>query len=223
MGAGGFPIDLVLFGMIAAFLILRLRSILGRRTGFERPVDPRAQPRAATEFRGDTIEGHVEAAPAVADRPVPDAMSAVGQTLRQFADVDHSFDPARFLAGAEAAFRIIVAGFAAGDRVTLRGLLSDEMYRAFETAIAAREDAHQTQRSDIQSIGRVSIEEAGLRGTVATIGVRFVSDQISVTTGSDGLPVAGADAVMEITDIWSFERDLLSTDPSWRLIAARSA
>jgi predicted lipid-binding transport protein (Tim44 family) len=204
-------------------LILRLRSILGRRTGFERPVEPRAQPRTAAEFRGDTIEGRAEAAPAVSDRPVPDVTSAVGQTLRQLADVDHNFDPARFLAGAEAAFRIIVAAFASGDRVTLRGLLSDEMYRAFETAITVREDAHETQRSEIQAIGRVSIEDAGLRGSIATIAVRFVSDQISVTTGSDGLPVAGADAVMEITDVWSFERDLKSSDPSWRLIAARSA
>jgi len=223
MGAGGFPIDLVLFGMIAAFLILRLRSILGRRTGFERPVEPRAQPRAAAEFRGDTVEGHAEAGPASPERPVPEITSAVGQTLGQLANVDHNFDPARFLAGAEAAFRIIVTAFASGDRVTLRGLLSDEMYRAFETAITAREDAHQTQRSEIQSIGRVSIEEAALRGTIATIAVRFVSDQISVTSGPDGLPVAGADAVMEITDVWTFERDLQTSDPSWRLIAARSA
>jgi predicted lipid-binding transport protein (Tim44 family) len=58
---------------------------------------------------------------------------------------------------------------------------------------------------------------------MATIAVRFVSDQISVTMGADGLPVAGADAVTEITDVWTFERDLSATDPAWRLVAARSA
>jgi predicted lipid-binding transport protein (Tim44 family) len=137
--------------------------------------------------------------------------------------VDDNFDPGRFLAGAEAAFRLIVGGFASGDRVALRGLLSDEMYKVFETAITVREDAHQTQRSDIQSIAKVSIEDAGLRDSLATISVRIVSDQISVLMGQDGIPVSGADAVTEITDIWTFERDLRSSDPSWRLVAARSA
>jgi predicted lipid-binding transport protein (Tim44 family) len=224
MGAAGFPIDLVLFGMIAAFLILRLRSILGRRTGFERPADPRAQPASTTEFRGEVIEGHAESvAPPVSNRPVPDADTPLGTTLALMAKEDHAFDAGRFLTGAEAAFRMIVAAFANGDRVTLRGLLGDEMYRAFETAISAREANNQTQRSDIQSVDRVSIEEADLRGSQATISVRFVSDQISVLTGADGLPVAGAEAVTEITDLWTFERDLHSSDPAWRLVAARSA
>jgi predicted lipid-binding transport protein (Tim44 family) len=222
MGAGGFPLDLVLFGMIAAFLVLRLRSILGRRTGFERPVDLRPQPRAA-EFRGETIEGHAEPVAAGPVRAVPDADSPTGQALRRMSDIDRSFDPGHFLSGAETAFRMIVAAFAAGSRDVLRNLLADEMYQAFDSAITAREAANQTQRSEIKEISHATIEEAGLRGSQATIVVRFVSDQISVTTGADGLPVAGADAVTEITDIWTFERDLATTDPTWRLIAARSA
>jgi predicted lipid-binding transport protein (Tim44 family) len=222
MGAGsGFPIDLILFGMIAAFLILRLRSILGRRTGFERPPQP-YQPPAAPGTAGPVIDGQAEA-PAAASRPVPDPGSQIGQNLARMRAVDRGFDPAVFLDGAEKAFRMIVSAFAAGDRPTLRGLLSDETYKAFEQAIAGREAAGQTQTSTIHGIQSATIESADLRGTVASIAVRFVSDQTSLTKDKDGHPIAGADAVTEITDVWTFERDLATADPAWRLVSARSA
>jgi predicted lipid-binding transport protein (Tim44 family) len=137
--------------------------------------------------------------------------------------VDRRFDAARFLDGAEGAFRIIVTAFAAGDRAALQPLLSEETWRAFEGAIAARETAGETQRTEIRSIESAVIEQADLRGTIADITVRIVSDQINLTLGHDGLPVAGTDAVTEITDLWTFERNLTATDPTWRLVAARSA
>src|ERR1700742_3928685 len=117
MGAsGGFPIDLILFGMIAAFLVLRLRSILGRRTGFERQTPP-YQPQPPQPAAGPVIEGQAEP-PSAATRKLPEPASAVGQTLAQMNKVDRTFDPASFLDGAEKAFRMIVAAFASGDRVT---------------------------------------------------------------------------------------------------------
>jgi predicted lipid-binding transport protein (Tim44 family) len=222
MGSGGFPVDLILFGMIAAFLVLRLRSILGRRTGFERP--PQAyQPRRDGAPPGPVIEGRAEPAPASPARPVPDRASPAGEAMARMAAVDRSFDPARFLDGAEQAFRMIVTAFAAGDRVTLRNLLSDDTYRAFEQAIAAREAAGETQHTEIRSIEQATIESAALLDRIATITVRFVSDQVSETKAADGRVVSGTDAVTEIVDLWTFERDLSSRDPTWRLIAARSA
>jgi predicted lipid-binding transport protein (Tim44 family) len=137
-------------------------------------------------------------------------------------EIDRSFDPARFLAGAEQAFRMIVAAFAAGDRVQLRGLLSDETYKAFEEAISAREKAGDTQISQIKSIEQLAIEDANVRGTVGVVTARIVSDQISYTQDKNGRPTAGTDAVTEITDLWTFERDLTQRDPTWRLVAARS-
>jgi predicted lipid-binding transport protein (Tim44 family) len=134
-----------------------------------------------------------------------------------------AFDPVHFLAGAESAFGIIVTAFAAGDRAHLQPLLSEDTFRAFEAAITARETAGETQRTEIRAIHAATIEAADLRGNVADITVRFVSDQVNVTLGRDGLPVAGADAVTEITDLWTFERDLTAADPTWRLVAARSA
>jgi predicted lipid-binding transport protein (Tim44 family) len=223
MGAGSsFPIDLILFGMIAAFLVLRLRSILGRRTGFERQAPP-YQPPAGQSAAAPVIDGQAEPPAAAVARSLPEPTSPIGQTLGRMRAVDRAFDPTAFLDGAEKAFRIIVTAFAAGDRTTLQGLLSEETYRAFEQSIAAREAAGQTQVSAIHAIHTATIENAELRGPVASITVRFVSDQNSLTQDKDGHPVVGTDAVTEITDIWTFERNLSTRDPVWRLVSARSA
>jgi predicted lipid-binding transport protein (Tim44 family) len=220
---GGFPIDLVLFGMIAAFLVLRLRSVLGKRQGFERPDLP-AKPAATAVPRsmpqGQVIEGTAEALP---KRAVPEPTSEAGQVLARMQQIDPQFQPSRFLEGAETAFRMIVTAFAAGNREALRPLLSPDTFAAFDTAISARETAGETQKTEIRAIPTIDIDHAGIAGTVADITVRFVSDQVNVTLSQNGLPVGGAEAVMEITDLWTFERDLVSRDPTWRLVAARSA
>ncbi len=219
MGAGGFPVDLVLFGMIAAFLVLRLRSILGRRQGFERS-EPPARP-AARVAEAPVIEGVAERP--VSARPLPDPAGPVGQALARMQRIDRNFSPSRFLDGAESAFRMIVGAFAAGQREVLRPLLSPDTFRAFDAAITARETNGETQRTEVRAIQAATIEAADLRGNTADIAVRFVSDQVNLTTGPDGAVVSGTDAVTEIVDLWTFERDLGSSDPTWRLVAARSA
>jgi predicted lipid-binding transport protein (Tim44 family) len=222
-GTGSFPIDLVLFGMIAAFLVLRLRSILGKRSGFERQEQAQRGPVAVPGMGrpvAPTIDAKAE--PIVAVRPLPEASSPAGATLQRMRQVDRNFDPARFIEGADAAFRMIVSAYAEGNRVALRPLLGDDTYRSFETAIAAREAAGETQRSEIRSIEKASIEAASLAGTIGTITVKFVSDQVSETLDKDGKWVNGTDAVTEITDIWTFERDLAQSNPAWRLTEAHS-
>ncbi len=222
MGAGSFPIDLILFGMIAAFLVLRLRSILGKRTGFEQQAPPPVKPAPNRAPQPPIIEGRAEPVAPPATQTVPPMASPTGQALARMREIDRNFDPARFLAGAEQAFRMIVAAFAAGDRVQLRGLLSDETYKPFEEAISAREKAGETQISQIKSMQQLAIEDASVRGTVGSVTARIVSDQISYTQDRNGRPTAGTDAVTEITDLWTFERDLTQRDPTWRLVAARS-
>ncbi len=218
MGSGGFPIDLVLFGMIAAFLLLRLRSILGRRDGFEPSAGP-----ARPELRpaGPVIDAVAEA-PAAA-RPLPDPASPLGQTLARMQRVDRNFDVAHFLSGAEAAFRLIVIEFAAGNRDALRPLLTPETFATFDSVIAAREAAGERQTCEIRAVTAAAIIDAGLTGTVAEITVHFVSDQINQTLDRTGQHVAGADAVTEIRDDWSFSRDLSQPDPAWRLTHTRPA
>ncbi len=229
---GGFPVDLILYAMVAAFLVLRLRSVLGRRTGYERPAqpdraaagyDPRGPRPPQAEGEHPPEPGPAPAAAGSGRRVVPDPRTPAGQALARIRGVDPGFDPQRFLQGAEAAFRMIVTAFAAGDRATLRALLSEETFAGFEQAIAQREQAGERQRTELRSVQEAAIEAADLRGTVADITVRFVTDQVNLTTGPNGEVTAGAEAVAELTDIWTFHRDLTSGDPTWKLIGTRSA
>jgi predicted lipid-binding transport protein (Tim44 family) len=220
MGASSFPIDLILFGMIAAFLVLRLRSILGKRTGFERQAPPVQQ--APLRPTAPVIDAKAEPAPQPEAQGIPDPTTPAGLALARMREADRSFDPARFLAGADQAFRMIVAAFATGDRTALRSLLGDETYSAFEQAISAREKANERQVSEIKAMEHLDIVDAAMKGPVGQIGVKIVSDQVSYTVDANGRPLTGTDAVTEITDIWTFERDLSQQDPTWRLVAARS-
>lgn len=221
-------VELILLAMVAAFLVLRLRSVLGRRTGFERPpqpegrsggFDPRGGPRPIEAPAADSPQA---AAPAM-NRVLPDPRSPTGQALARIAQADQGFDPNAFLDGAQAAFGMIVQAFATGDRQTLRALLSDETYAGFEQAIESRERAGERQRTELRAVHEMAIEAAELRGRTADITVRVVSDQVNMTTGRDGEVVSGSDAVTELTDIWTFQRDLGAPDPTWRLVATRSA
>jgi predicted lipid-binding transport protein (Tim44 family) len=223
--SGGFPVDLILFAMVAAFLVLRLRSVLGRRTGFERPrregagaYDPK---RAAPADTGPDLPPAQLSADGTR-RLVPDPRSPAGQGIERIRAVDPGFDPMGFLHGAEGAFRMIVDAFAKGDRQTLRMLLSDDTYAGFEGEISRREQAGESQRSEVRAVQEAKIEAADLRGTVADVTVRFVSDQVNLTTAKDGSVVAGAEAVTELVDVWTFQRDLRSEDPTWKLVATRS-
>ncbi len=220
---GGLPIDLILFAMVAAFLVLRLRSVLGRRTGFERQAQSEA-PQAAPA-RGPAAEADIGPRPAQggAKRFIPAPATAIGQVLQQIQQRDRSFEPNRFLDGAETAFGLIVEAFARGDRATLKPLLSDDAYAGFDQAISAREAAGETQRTELRSIEESAIEAAELRGTVAEITVRLVTDQVNMVLARDGSVASGAEAVTEITDIWTFQRDLSYPDPTWKLVGSSPA
>ena len=226
----GGAVEIILLAMVAGFLVLRLRSVLGRRQGFERPpqaenrpagYDPRGGARPAND---GLSEEAAPPAPAAASgrHTVPDRRSPAGQALSRIAAVDASFDPSRFLDGAEAAFRMIVQAFAAGDRGTLRALLSDDAYAGFAKVLDAREAAGERQRTELRAVNEVAIEAADLRGTVADVTVRFVTDQVNMTTGRDGEVVSGSDAITELTDLWTFQRDLSSADPTWKLVGTGS-
>ena len=220
--SGGFPIDLILFGMIAAFLVLRLKSILGKRTGFERPPQP-VQPREAPAAPARQAQAAAPQTVTATNRTVPEPVSALGQTLTQMTAIDRNLSPAAFLDGAEKAFQIIVHAFAAGEREALRPLLGDETWRAFDQAITEREKAGNVQVTEVRAIHGITIEAAELTGTLASITVRIVSDQVNMTHTQSGQVVTGTDAVTEITDLWTFDRDLAQPNPIWRLVAARSA
>jgi predicted lipid-binding transport protein (Tim44 family) len=223
---GDFPhyFDIILFAMVAAFLVLRLRSVLGRRTGHERRRNPflrQAEP-PSEQIAGDKVVpiGPRVAAPPPATEPPGDAVAA---GLAKIRAADPSFDPPQFLEGARAAFEMIVAAFAAGDKARLRPLLSDEVYRPFAAAIDERIAARETLETRILGLKQLDIVEAELAGRTARVTLKLVSDQINVLRAHDGSIVDGdPEHAIEKTDFWTFVRDTRSTDPNWVLVATDS-
>jgi predicted lipid-binding transport protein (Tim44 family) len=221
---GDFPhyFDIILFAMVAAFLILRLRSVLGRRTGQERRPDTflrRGEPAAADKVVPLGNRAAAATAPLVTAAPA----EAVAAGLERIRSTDPSFDPAQFLEGARGAFDMIVAAFAAGDKARLRPLLSDEVYKPFAVAIDEHGAAGETLETRILQIKGIDIVEAGLDGRMARVTVKFVSDQINVLRAHDGSIVDGdPDHPIEKTDFWSFARDTRSGNPNWVLVTTAS-
>ncbi|MCP4327015.1 MAG: Tim44 domain-containing protein [Alphaproteobacteria bacterium] len=215
---GGFPIDLIFFAMIAVFLILRLRSVLGRRTGHERPPDHVAYERTNDKANDDNVV-------ALPDRGDGDAMEStpLEAGLAQIRVTDRAFDPEEFVVGARVAFEMVVAAFAKGEKEALRPLLSDEVYDNFTNAIDARENRGESLETTLVGIKESNIIEARLDSRVAFVTVRFVTEQINVTRDIGNKVVDGdPDHVTKITDIWTFARNTRSRDPNWTLVETGS-
>jgi predicted lipid-binding transport protein (Tim44 family) len=222
---GGFGIfDIILFAMLAAFLVYRLRSVLGKRTGHEnRRSDPfSAKQESAADAGNDNVialpdRESEEAAPEVE----PDTPLSAG--INQIRGADPSFEAASFLAGAQSAFEMIINAFANGDGKTLNMLLSPEVYENFAGAIRSRELANNTQESTLAGIESIDLLEAELLDRHAVVTVKFVSEQINATIDENDEVVDGdRNAVVKVTDIWTFSRDTGSSNPNWKLVATRS-
>ncbi|MCG8355400.1 MAG: Tim44/TimA family putative adaptor protein [Kiloniellales bacterium] len=233
MGDGNF-LDIIIFAAIAAFLVLRLRGVLGKRTGHDQP--PRYDP-----FRKDKSEeaGQDKVIPlpdraaqnAEGEEEVPapseeaaDADMPPASGVTQVKLADKSFDPDGFLQGAKAAFEMIITAFAQGDARALRPLLSNDVYEDFTSAIKAREDAKETLETTLVGMEEAEIIEAEVQGKTAFVTVKFVSEQVNVTRDEKGKVVDGDEShVASITDIWTFGRNTRSRDPNWTLVATRSS
>ncbi len=235
MGNGFQFLDIILFAMVAAFLVLRLRNVLGKKTGHQRgrqnPFAERSQ-----EMKGDKVvelpnrradngadpdfEDDEETA-AQAHRPDP-AYDADDDRLvtgiENIREVDRFFDPAGFLEGANDAFEMIVRAFSAGELDRLQSLLAEDVFEQFRDAVEERTRANETLETEITSISS-SIVDAGMAGRDAVVTVRFQSGQINVTRDAENRIIDGdPNDVTEIEDIWTFRRDTQSADPNWKLV-----
>jgi predicted lipid-binding transport protein (Tim44 family) len=229
-----FDIYTIIFLALAVFIFLRLRSVLGQRTGRERPpFSPRDAVRPASTndnvvaLPGRTAESASKPAeptePAERWKGVAEPGSAVAAGLNAIAAADPSFDGKHFLAGARAAYEMVVTAFADGDRRVLKNLLSREVYEGFDAAIREREGRGETAETRFVSIDKADIVGAELRGRIAQLTVRFISQLISVTRDRAGQVVEGnPDKVTEVTDVWTFARDITSRDPNWKLVATEA-
>lgn len=204
----------ILLAMIAAFLALRLYSVLGKRTGHEQTMTKPVEGRMAASPMPRTIDVTAEVR-----ETAPRLVEAGAEAgLRQVVAADSTFDVGQFVEGARSAYKMILESFWKGDRETLGWLVSDEVRGEFESAIAAREEAGQTLDNRLVRIDRAVISEASVSGKLARITVLFDADIAAVTRDKDGNVVAGSltDAV-DTHDVWTFARDLSSDDPNWKL------
>ncbi|MXO73395.1 Tim44/TimA family putative adaptor protein [Alteraurantiacibacter buctensis] len=208
--------EIVILAMVAAFLGMRLYSVLGRRAeheeeivpgGYERGDDkqPVAQPAAAGLQEAPRNE-----------RAISGFSPAIERGLRDIAGADRRFDLIGFMEGARGAYGMVLEAFWRGDRETLRELCDDDVYQGFDAAIAEREAAGHVLENRLIRIEDVSIHAAELNGQTARIAVSFVSDIAALTRDADGNMVAGSlDDAVESRDVWTFSRRVTSNDPAW--------
>ena len=224
MGEGLAFIDIILFAMIAGFILLRLRSVLGRRTGNEqRRPNPYNPPDGAAPQDDNVVSlpDRSQGRETPRSQPLGDG-SPLSAVLTQIGIADPAFDREQFLAGAHAAYEMVVTAFARGDRETLQALTSDDVFRSFELAIEDRESRGEMQETTITAMRSVDIVDAAMSGSEAEVTVKFVSTTVSALKDAAGDPVGGPPHEQEVTDIWTFARDLKSNDPNWLLIATGS-
>lgn len=216
--------DIIFLGLIAVFVGLRLRAMMGRNSG----IDPREVWRQATR---DPVQEKAVFVPERTSRKtsfdeeaiVPPALQdnlTVAAGLKAIRAADVHFSTTEFLQGAKLAFEWLVDAFSKGEKEKLRALLSDERFQHFADAIDGRGADGLKHETTLVAVLATDITEAQLAGSRAQITVQFTSEQVSVTKDKEGKVVGGdASAVEKVIDVWTFERDIASRDPNWKIVA----
>jgi predicted lipid-binding transport protein (Tim44 family) len=219
---GRVTVEIVILALIAAFLGLRLYSVLGRRAEHEEePIPGRLEGHPTAGGVRPAGPRPAEPQPAnQANRPqqLPATSPGVERGLREIAGADRRFDAFAFLEGARSAYRMILEAFWRGDRDELRQFCDEDVYRSFLSAIEAREAAGETLDNRLVRIEDATFVDAEFRAPFARITVRFRADIAAVTRDAEGHVVAGSlDDAVEAIDIWTFTRNVQSADPDWLL------
>jgi predicted lipid-binding transport protein (Tim44 family) len=237
--------DIILIGLVAIFLILRLRAVLGKRTGNERPParDPYSPPpppaaSGGTPRLGDAPGGNDNVVPlpgssTPAPRPAIASTSSGGiraavlpgasAGVAAIRAADSHFDPLSFADGARAAFTTIVEAFAKGEMQPLRPLLDGPTFASFEGAIRARAERREKAETTLIGFEASDIATAEMQGSNAQVTVRFVTEQVNVVRNAEGQIADGnPNEVQKVVDLWTFRRDTKSSDPNWVLIKTES-
>ena len=211
-------VEIVILAMIAAFLGLRLYSVLGQRAEHEEEVIPKrfdapdsstpeAQPTAAVAQPARNVMPRLEG-----------AVPAVERGVREIVAADARFDIINFLEGAKGAYGMVLEAFWNGDKATLKELCDDDVYASFSAAIDGRESAGHTLENKLIRIEETRIHSAGLDGRIARVAVLFIADIAAVTRDKDGNVIAGSlDDAVESRDIWTFSRNIDAAGPDWLL------
>ena len=214
--------DIFLIAVVAGVILFRLYTVLGKRTGNERPPQESFRlsggaPSDAAPAKDNVVPLPVASrAEQIADKPA----DPVARGLLDIKLADRAFETEHFIAGARSAYEMIVTAFARGDRAQLRPLLGDEVYAAFDQVIAGRERRKETVSFTFVGFKDVKIVHAALKGRSAEITLAFGAQFISATTDASAAIVDGnSKSVRDVTDVWTFARDVRARDPNWQLIA----
>jgi len=215
-------LDIILIAMVAAFILFRLYSVLGRRTGHEPP--PKENYRVSSSAGSDNVVTLPERRAPAADNAGAKPADAVARGLLDIKLADRSFETDEFLGGAKSAYEMIVTAFANGDRATLQPLLSAEVFAAFDGVIRERESRKEKQIFTFVGFQDVKVVQAHLKGRTAEVTIAFGAQSISATSDAQGNLVQGdLKTVNDVTDVWTFSRDTRSRDPNWILVATSGA
>jgi predicted lipid-binding transport protein (Tim44 family) len=224
--------DIILFVMIAVFLILRLRGVLGRRDSHQGDFPDIFKQALKKEKKKDGEENNDENVIALDNETVnideqpeiePAPQTLLQTQIESIVSSDKDFDAEEFISGARIAFEYILGAYAGGDAKVLKPLLSIDVFNNFDLSIREREEAGQVMEETLIGISKAELVEAEMEGTFAHITVKFVSDQVHALSDRDGNVVEGdPDKIVSVTDFWTFSRDTRSNDPNWLLAATRS-
>lgn len=207
-----FMFEVVLFAAIAVIVCVAFYSVLGKSVGrgADDPINP-----------DDVVAGSDKASPAqmaMANAINPETLDDDGTGLTAIVSAEPGFSPARFVDGAKTAYSMILEAFASGDRETLSSLLTDEVYAVYDAAITAREADELTQITDLGRLRSTQIKNARIDGGMAIIRVLYEADIASALRDADGELVEGdPDMLASISEYWTYEREVGSSDPTWRL------
>ena len=215
--AGSQLLDIVLIAMLAGFVLFRLYTVLGRRTGHERP--PQEDYRIGPQRAEDTVGAAPKLTHTSAERP----SDPVASGLFDIGLADRGFDKEHFLKGARAAYEMILTAFANNDRTTLKPLLGDEVFGAFDSVMRRREQSGDKATMTLVGFTEVKIIAAALKGSTAEITLAYSARLIAATANSQGAVINGDDkSVRDVTDVWTFIRDSRARDPNWTLVSTSS-
>jgi len=211
-------IELLILFAIAAFVLFRLKSVIGTRTGYEAPPDYLSRERGAAPARPRPVDAEDDDDDGLG-LSIPDSAR---QALARMREVDPDFSLSEFIAGARGAYEMILMAYEAGDREALKGLLDKEVYRAFEGVIAERESKGLSVDARFVGVRDLRLEGAAFDPATGEgeLTVRFVGELVTVVRDAEGRIVEGdPNEVKRQTDVWTFARDMGSRDPNWLLTA----
>lgn len=214
--------DIVILALVAGFILLRLRSVLGSKMGndnpsyFNRPMTP-------TQEKQEPIV-QIDEKSLKHKREESDSYlstldnAAIAETIHAIKAKDPSFTATRFIQGAKGAFEMVFDAFAKGDKQTLKMLLSDHVFQDFSKAIAEREEQDQKTETTLVSVQARDITQAELAGNMAQLTVHFLSEQVTLVRNGKGDIVEGDPSdIKQVEDHWTFERDVTSKNPNWKI------